>query len=126
MDRSERVLYHQIHPLKLAVDWITAFASLWFFWRHEWLIGLIVLFVPSIVASFILVSYTDLERLKASPFGRYIGIYMSALMQAIRFAGMFIMVLGAWFHAPLLITAGLAVILLAWLRGVIWPVAAGR
>jgi hypothetical protein len=39
---------------------------------------------------------------------------------------MFIMVLGAWFHAPLLITAGLAVILLAWLRGVIWPVAAGR
>jgi uncharacterized membrane protein len=71
-----------------------------------------------------LVSYTDLERLKASPFGRYIGIYMSALMQAIRFAGMFIMVLGAWFHTPFVIAAGLAVILLAWLRGVIWPVAA--
>ena len=27
MDRSERILYHQIRPLKLAVDWITAFVS---------------------------------------------------------------------------------------------------
>lgn len=124
MDRSERVLYHQIHPLKLAVDWTTAFISLWFFWRHEWLSGLVVLFVPSIVTSFALVSYTNLERLRDSAFGRYIGLYMSPLMQAIRFCGMFVMVLGAWFHAPLVIVAGVAVILLAWLRGVIWPAAA--
>jgi hypothetical protein len=125
MDRNERMLYHQIHPLKLAVDWITAFASLWYFWRHEWLTGLIVLFVPSIIVSAILVSHADLEKLRTSAFGRYIGLYMSALMQAIRFVGMFIMVLGAWYHSPLTILAGLVVILLAWMRGLLWPAAAG-
>jgi hypothetical protein len=125
MDRNERMLYHQIHPLKLAVDWVTAFASLWFFWRHEWLAGLFILFVPSIVITTILVSCASLERLRASAFGRYIGLYMSALMQAIRFAGMFIMVLGAWYHSPLTIVAGLLVILLAWMRGLLWPAAAG-
>ena len=125
MDRNARMLYHQIHPLKLAVDWITAFASLWFFWRHEWLTGLIILFVPSIVITAILVAYADLEKLRMSAFGRYIGLYMSALMQAIRFAGMFIMVLGAWYHSPLTIVAGLVVILLAWMRGLLWPAAAG-
>jgi hypothetical protein len=124
MDRNARMLYHQIHPLKLAVDWITGFASLWFFWRHEWLAGLLILFVPSIIITAILVSYSDLERLRASAFGRYVGRYMSALMQAIRFAGMFIMVLGAWYHSPLTIVAGLVVILLAWMRGLLWPAAA--
>jgi hypothetical protein len=125
MERSERMLYHQIHPLKLAVDWTTAFISLWFFWRHEWLAGLIILFVPSIIISFILVSYADLTNLRGSAFGRYIGIYMTQLMQMIRFAGMFIMVLGAWYHSPLTIVAGLVVILLAWMRGLLWPAAAG-
>ena len=124
MDRNERMLYHQIHPLKLAVDWITAFASLWFFWRHEGLAGLLILFVPSIIATFILVSYVDLTKLRGSAFGRYIGTYMTLSMQMIRFAGMFIMVLGAWYHSPLTIVAGLVVILLAWMRGLIRPAAA--
>jgi hypothetical protein len=42
-------------------------------------------------------------------------------MQLIRFAGMFIMVLGAWHHALPAIAAGLVVILLAWFRGVLAP-----
>jgi hypothetical protein len=125
MERNERMLYHQIHPLKLAVDWTTAFISLWFFWRQEWLTGLIILFVPSIIVTAILVSCADLEKLRTSAFGRYIGLYMSAVMQAIRFIGMFIMVLGAWHHSPLTIVAGLVVILVAWMRGLLWPAAAG-
>lgn len=50
MTRQERYLYHQIHPLKLATDWGSAFVSLYFFWRHDLLIGPLILFVPSAIA----------------------------------------------------------------------------
>jgi hypothetical protein len=40
MDRNEKILYHQIQPLKLAVGWITAFASLWFVWRRREMAGI--------------------------------------------------------------------------------------
>lgn len=121
MDRNGKILYHQIHPLKLTVDWVTAFASLWFFWRHDWVPALFILFVPSVIVTLILVSYANLDRLRQSAFGRYIGVYMTPLMQLTRFAGMFIMVLGAWYHSVLGIVAGLVVILLAWFRGVLSP-----
>jgi hypothetical protein len=71
MDRTEKILYHQIHPLKLAVDWITAFASLWFFWRHDWIVGLLILFVPSVIVTVLLVTHANLEWLRQSAFGLY-------------------------------------------------------
>lgn len=123
MDRNEKILYHQIHPLKLAVDWISAFTSLWLFWRHDWIVGLLVLFVPSVIVTLILVSYANLETLRQSAFGRYIGVYMTPLMQLIRLAGMLVMVLGAWYHSLPGIAAGLVVILLAWFRGLLLPAA---
>ncbi len=123
MDRQERMLFHQIHPLKLATDWISAFISLWFFWRHELLTGLVILFVPSVIVTFALVTYADLEKRRASPFGRYVARYMTLPVQLARFLGMFIAVLGAWYHVALAIAGGFLVILLAWLWGLLRPAA---
>jgi hypothetical protein len=123
MDRKDRMLFHQIHPLKLATDWVSAFVSLWFFWRHELLAGILILFVPSVIVTFILVSYVDLEKLRASAFGRYVSRYMTQPVQLVRFFGMFIAVLGAWYHLALAVVGGFLVIVLAWLWGVLRPAA---
>ena len=119
MTRQERYLHHQIHPLKLATDWGTAFVSLYFFWRHDLVTGLLILFVPSVIVSIALISVADLQGLRDSAFGRYVARYMSPALQAIRFLGMFIAVLGAWYHVPLAIVAGFLVIALAWVWGLL-------
>jgi len=31
----EKVLYHQIHPLKLFTDWSTGLVAVWLCWRHR-------------------------------------------------------------------------------------------
>jgi hypothetical protein len=123
MTRQERYLYHQIHPLKLATDWGSAFVSLYFFWRHDLVTGLLILFVPSVIVSIALISAADLQGLRDSAFGRYVARYMSPALQAIRFLGMFIAVLGAWYHVALAIVAGFVVIILAWVWGLLRPAA---
>jgi hypothetical protein len=124
MDRRESVLYHQIHPLKLAVDWTTGVAALYLLWRRRPVIALAIGFVPSILISALLLRFADpagLELLRASAFGRYVRRYMTPAMQALRLVGFAIMAAGAWSHRAWLIAAGLATTLLAWVRGVIWP-----
>ena len=32
MTLAEKTLYHQIHPVKLLVDWVAGVLSLYFFW----------------------------------------------------------------------------------------------
>lgn|SRR5574341_329221 len=124
MTLQEKTLYHQIHPLKLFTDWSTGFLALYFFWRHDLLIAMAIALIPSIIASLILVRFADLEKYKASAFGKYVGKTMTRAVEAIRFLGYAVMAIGAWIHLAWLIPLGLAMILLAWLRGVIFPVQA--
>jgi hypothetical protein len=42
MDLSERVLYHQVHPLKLATDWLTAAIGAALLWNHHAVSALVV------------------------------------------------------------------------------------
>jgi hypothetical protein len=35
MTPKEKILYHQIHPLKLLTDGTTGLLALYFFWRHD-------------------------------------------------------------------------------------------
>lgn len=121
MDLRERTLYHQIHPLKLAVDWGAGIVALLPFWRHQLLVALLIAFMPSILVSFLLIRFADLEKYKLSRFGRYVKRYMTRSAEAVRFAGYALMAVGAWSHAAWLIIIGLFIILMAWLRGVIFP-----
>ncbi len=121
MTFQERSLYHQIHPLKLLTDWGTGIIALYPFWQNHLLTALFIAIVPSILVSFILIRFVNLEKYRHSSFGKYIHQYMTRPVEMTRFAGYAVMAIGAWYHAAFLIPLGLLVIMLAWLRGIIFP-----
>lgn len=117
MTLKEKVLYHQIHPLKLTADIGCEPVSLYFFWHHDLALGLATHFVPPIAASLLLIPCADFEAIKRSRAGAYLRRNMTRIVEGVRFAGDIVMVLGAWFHRPPLIIAGLAVIVISWSSG---------
>ncbi len=121
MTLQEKTLYHQIHPLKLATDISAEFVSYYFFWKHQLLVGLLVLFVPSVIASTLIIKLADLETYKQSALGRYILTYMTPSAIAVRILGTVITHIGAWYRKPALIPLGLLTVLLGWLRGILLP-----
>jgi hypothetical protein len=117
MTLREKALYHQIHPAKLATDILAGLVSLFFFWDHQLWLGLATHLVPPIVASVLLMRFANLEPLKASPLGQYIGRHMTRAIEGVRLLGDLIMVAGAWLHLWWLIVLGVAVVVAAWLSG---------
>ena len=117
MTFSEKALFHQIHPLKVGTDVLAELVSLYFLWRHELAIGLVAHFVPPILASVLLISFADLERQKSSPLGRYISWNMTRSVEVLRLGGDIVMAVGAWLRQPLVIAAGLLIVLGAWSGG---------
>jgi hypothetical protein len=51
MDLREKVLYHQIHPLKLATDISVTPLFLYYLWEHRTVTALLIGFVPPLVVS---------------------------------------------------------------------------
>ena len=43
MTLQEKILYHQIHPFKLFTDISAEFVSLYLFWRHKLIAGIVLL-----------------------------------------------------------------------------------
>ena len=121
MNLREKVLYHQIHPLKLLTDSGSGFLALYLLWQHALLIAVLVALIPAIVVSFLLIRFADLEKYKNSSFGIYVARFMTRPVEMVRLAGFVLMAFGAWYHLIWLIPAGLIVVILAWLRGVILP-----
>ena len=119
MTPKDKALYSQIHPLKLSTDILGAVVSLYFFWLHQLLPALALHFVPPLVASALLIRYADLAPLKESAFGRYVGRHMSRTIEGIRLFGDLVMIIGAWIHDVLLLSAGLLVIVGAWCSGLL-------
>jgi hypothetical protein len=117
MTLKEKVLYHQIHPLKLAADIACEAVSLFLFWRHRLGYGLLAHFVPPIAASLVLIRFADLSNLSSTRAGLYIRRHMTAMVEAARLAGDVAMAAGAWLHRPSIMAVGLATIILAWCRG---------
>jgi hypothetical protein len=121
MTRAEKILYHQIHPLKLLTDSIAGFVALPLLWRHRLRAALIVMLVPPTLVSILIIRYADLEPYKRSPFGRYVERYMTREMQGMRLAGYLLMALGAWHRKPWSVPLGLLVVLFGWFRGMLFP-----
>ena len=120
MTLQEKVLYHQVHPLKLGTDITAAVVSTYFFWVHNLALGLITGFVPPVVMSTLLLSTQDFAWIRDSAVGRYLKRSMTHAMEAVRLAGTLPMIFGAWYHLPWLIALGLPIILFGWLRGLIF------
>ena len=117
MTLKEKILYHQIHPLKLTADIGCEPVSLYFFWQHDLVLGLATHLVPPIAASLILICCADFEAIKSSKAGAYLQRHMTRTIEGIRLAGDIVMVFGAWLHRPSLIVAGLALVVIAWCSG---------
>ncbi|MFL5734328.1 MAG: hypothetical protein ACJ78Q_14165 [Chloroflexia bacterium] len=124
MTTQEKILYHQIHPLKLLTDVSSGFYAVYLIWHHRTLPAIIVSFLPAVVTSLILVNTADLEPYKRSAAGRYIARIMSPTVQGLRLLGYVIMMAGGWNRRPRLIAAGFLGIVLWWTHGLL--LASGR
>jgi len=123
MTGRERVLYHQIHPLKLATDLSAGFLSYYLLWRRRLGLGaaLLVQLLPAMLVSGALIRWADLEPQRRSTFGRYIARSMTPSMQATRMAGNIVITVGAWRRRPRLLVIGHLLVLFGWLRGMLFP-----
>ena len=120
MTCEEKVLYHQIHPLKLLTDATAGFAALPLLWRRRLRAALLVMLLPPIFASVLIIRYVDLEPYRRSSLGRYVEHYMSREMQGVRLVGYLIMALGAWHRRLWPMPLGLLVVLFGWFRGILF------
>ena len=121
MTPREKRLYHQIHPLKLATDISAEIVSLYLFWKHKLLAGMLVLLVPPVIVSTLIMRLANLETYKQSALGRYIRDYMTPSAVTIRILGTMITHVGAWYRKPAAIPLGLATVLLGWFQGRLLP-----
>jgi hypothetical protein len=117
MDFGEKVLYHQIHPAKLAADIVASLVSTYLMWRRRFAWAMLGAFVPAVLASVLVIVYADLERRKHSPFGRYVHRYMDWRLSAWRSLGQIVMWVGAWYRVGKLIPIGLVIVVGAWASG---------
>jgi hypothetical protein len=120
MTFKEKRLYHQIHPVKLFTDVITAFVSTYLCWMHTLYTAIVVAVVPSVIASYVLIETVNLDRYASSAFGRYMKKYMDTrLIDVLRLSGFMTMVFGGWYHHFSLIVLGFAGIAACWTRGLV-------
>ena len=119
MTFNEKKLYHQIHPLKLFVDISSGFLTTYLSWQHNWFWFLSLMVIPSLITSYLLMWYVNLESLKSSKLGNYLKKYMTNGMEAFRFSGQIIMWIAAWYHLLFLIVIGFLMIAGGWFSGVI-------
>lgn len=124
MTLSERVLYHQIHPVKVGTDVSSALTALVLIWRHRLFSGLIVSTIPPVISTALLIMYADLTPYQHSAAGRYLKRSMTGWMQTLRFAGFGVMLLGAWKHTRGGVAGGIVLIMIGWFHG-LRPIGSG-
>lgn len=121
MTSRERMLYQQIHPLKLLTDFGTSFASTGLLWQGQWQYALVAAFLPSIAVTVWLMRFADLRRYRDTALGAYVARHMTTRIVAERIAGQLLVWAGAVTHVAWLLPFGYFVIVLAWLNGLWAP-----
>jgi hypothetical protein len=111
---KEKLLFHQVHPAKLATDIGAAIVSLYLLWQHQLVLGFLTHFIPPPIGSAAVIRFADLDSYKNSRLGAYLVRYMTPIAQAARLAGDLITVGAAWYQSFAGILFGLAVIAAAW------------
>jgi len=117
MTPRDKLLYHHAHPAKLLVDVVCAVTAAWLIWEQHLLRAAAVGLVPPALMSLVVLQFVDLERVKASPLGRYVGRYMSLPLHVTAVAGVIIFWLAAWYRSIFYCVAGLLIVTFAWIRG---------
>ena len=120
MKLRQRLLHLQVHPLKLATDWVSALVAAALLWQHALAYGLIVAALPSMLVSIVLFWRADTNSFVRTALGSYMLRNNTPAMEGVRFCGMLVLWAGAWLGWWWLLWAGLAVIAGGWLAGM-WP-----
>jgi len=119
MNRHDRIVLHQLHPLKLATDILVTVPSTLLIWQHRFAIGVLSAFVPAILVSLLLLQTSAfgprLTRLAATRWGAAGLLGMTDTMQCVRLVGLAVLWWGAWQHRWLTLVAGFAIVLGGWL-----------
>src|SRR5262245_66054402 len=117
MRRGDRTRFHQLHRVKLAVDWGTAAIAGALPWGHDWVAAVTVGVVPSIVTTAVFLSgrFDDaLGKMRDWPRARSIAEALSPGINAVRFGGLAIAWVGCWLQRPWSIPAGTLVGAVGW------------
>ena len=118
MDR-DRILLHQVHPLKLAADISASLISNALLWQHRPIAGIVTRFALPVAGSAIVLSSADVERLRDTTAGRYVLANMSPGAMAVRLAGDVVMAVGSWYRRPPLIALGVLIVAAGWSEGLV-------
>ncbi len=116
---ADDALVHQVHPAKLCTDIAAAAASTGLLWRRRLLAGLLIRYLPPMLASALVLACADLDRLRQTPAGRYALHHMPDGAVGIRFAGDAVMAAAAWRRSLPGVAAGVAVIAAGWSHGLL-------
>jgi len=102
-------------------DIVTGFGAVYLLWYHYLVVAVCLAFIPSTIASMILIAKTDLEKYKDSPFGIYLRKHMASKSSDwIRFGGFVVMLTGGWINILWLVAAGFLIILFIWMKGLVF------
>lgn len=77
MKLQEKILYHQIHPLKLFTDLSAGIVALYPLWQNNLLTALLISFMPPMIVSFMHIRLVNLEKYKQSSSGKYVQQHIS-------------------------------------------------
>lgn len=116
---DDRVLLHQVHPLKLAADISASVISNTLLWQHRLLAGIVTRYALPVAGSAIVLSFADVERLRETAAGRYVLAHMPPSAVAVRLAGDVVMAVASWKRRPLVIAFGLLLVAAGWSQGLI-------
>jgi len=119
LTRAERVLFHQVHPLKLGADILSTVIAIPLLWQGEIVLGLVVALGTPLVASAAVLRFADVSGVARGPLGRYLRRYMTAPVQALRLACGLLVLAAAWWHQPVVIVIAVAIVVLAWTYGLL-------
>ncbi|SCL32758.1 hypothetical protein GA0070624_4559 [Micromonospora rhizosphaerae] len=125
MRLTERVLVHQVHPVKISADVTASLVSNLLLWRMRPKAALAVRVAIPVAGSVVVLSLADLAALARTGRGRWIQAHMPPSAQLVRLAGDAVTALGARRRRPALLFVGALVIAVGWSHPW-WPSAPGR
>jgi hypothetical protein len=109
---AERIMLQHAHPAKLTLDCLGIGLGCHFLWEHRLAWALVSLFGLSILGN-IVVWRVDIDRLARTDLGRWMLGQATPVNLVGRSIGATVLACGLWWHSPVSIAGGIAVIVAA-------------
>src|SRR4051812_45803555 len=109
---ARRYMLQHAHPMKFTAEVLGVMWSVYFLWRHQWILAAIAASVLFFVSTLLLWrSRKRLDRLAGTPLGKMMLVYAAPTAFAMYNLSAFPAVYGVWTHQPLFILVGISMLL---------------